>query len=210
MHLVSESINDYCVQHSSVPSQHCEDIRTYTQSHHPMSVMVTGPLESSFLRFLIGLVNAKRVLEVGCFTGYSTLAMAESLPDDGQVITLDIDADTAEIAHRFWNQSPHGKKIKHILGSASASIDTLKGPFDLVFLDADKGGYPTYLKKALPLLSSTGVVVADNCLYDGEVLNPRSENAKALNAFNKQVHQDEALQCTLLPVRDGILLIRKR
>ncbi len=212
MNFQNESINEYCVQHSAVPSDVCAEIADYTRANVPMAVMLTGPQEASFLGFLIRSIAAKRVLEVGSFTGYSALAMAENLPPDGEVITLDINPETNAIAKRFWAKSPHGTKIKSFLGPASDTFKALKGQFDFVFIDADKVGYSQYFNLALPLLSPHGIIACDNCLYGGDVLqsNPTNEGAIAIKKFNEEIKSRKDLYATLTPIRDGVLLITKR
>ncbi len=173
--------------------------------------MLIGELEASFLRFLLRLNDAKRVLEIGCYTGYSALAMAEVLPKEGELITLDIDPVNTKIAQDFWKKSPDGKKIKLMLGPALESIQKLKGQFDFVFIDADKINYLAYLKAVLPRLTENGMVAVDNCLWGGEVTEKSSdEQTKALQAFNEYVKKNPNLESTLVPIRDGIFLIQKK
>jgi len=212
MEMVSKEIEKYCLSVSDYPSDICSSLEAYTRANVPMSIMLIGPVVGSILGFLISLVRVRRVLEVGCFTGYSALVMAERLPEDGELITLDINPETNDIAKKFWAQSPHGRKIRSVLGPASETLPELTAPFDLVFIDADKTGYVDYLRLVLPLLSTTGLVVADNCLYGGGVLepSPSDEGAKAIKRFNAFVKTNPALESTLLPIRDGLHLIRKK
>jgi caffeoyl-CoA O-methyltransferase len=210
MSFVAKEIETYCQNHSHVPSSVCEEISKYTIANVPMSVMLCGPVVGSFLKTMITSVKAKRVLEVGTYTGYSALAMAESLPNEGELITLDINPETAAIAQSFWNQSPHGKKITQKVAPALESLNQLSGKFDFVFIDADKPGYLSYLNKILPMLSNQGMIVADNCLYGGEVLDPKEKSPIALNEFNKWVTGQSNLQASLLPIRDGLMVISKK
>jgi len=211
MGFVPEKLEDYCVSQSTLPSSCAEAIRKYTEANVPYSQMLIGPLEGSFLGFLVSLTRAKRVLEIGCYTGYSALTMAERLPTKGELITLDIDPKTNKIAQKFWAKSPHGKKIRPIIGPALESLKDLKGPFDLVFIDADKTNYLNYFKKCLPLLSSGGFIAVDNCLWNGEVLHKNTGNpdTRAIQKFNDHIKKRKDLEAVLLPVRDGIFLIRK-
>ena len=178
---------------------------------------------ASFLGFLLRSHNARRVLEVGTYTGYSALAMASELPSNGQVVTLDISPETTTIAKEFWARSQHGKKILSLLGPALDTMDKLDPPFDLVFIDADKKNYLHYLQRALKLISPQGIIVLDNCLWGGKVLPPHE---KQKEEQGKSLEQDEAttgikeatdfayhsqgLYSTLLPIRDGLLLIHKK
>jgi caffeoyl-CoA O-methyltransferase len=169
-----------------------------------------GRVEGALLRILVGAIGARRVLEIGTFTGFSGLSMAEALPDDGELVTCDIDPKATAMARQFFDRSPHGKKITIALGDALETLKTLSGPFDLVFLDADKERYPDYYEATLPMLRAGGLVVADNTLWSGEVLDPQTASAKAIARFNRRVTTDPRVDNVLLPVRDGIMLARKR
>ena len=211
LNIIDQKIENYCSKKSSSPSEYCRAILEYTQKNVEWSQMLIGELEASFLRFLIRLGKVKTVLEIGCFTGYSALAMAEVLPSNGKVITLDIDPVNTVIAKRFWTKSPDGKKIKLILGPATQTLKTLKAKFDFVFIDADKINYLRYLKDVLPKLSRNGMVAVDNCLWSGEVIKKsRDEQTTALQAFNDYVSKRQDLESTLVSIRDGIFLIRKK
>ncbi len=209
---VSAEVDAYCIEHSNRASRVLGELELHTRANVPASIMLTGPLEGALLGFLCRLVRAKRVLEFGTYTGYSALSMAEALPSDGAVVTLDIDEKNGQTARAYWEKSPHGNKIELRLGLASETAKTLIGPFDLVFIDADKPGYREYLDIALEFLSPNGLIVVDNCLYSGEVLNgaARSTNGQAMSEFNERVLNDPTLDRVLLPVRDGIYLIRRR
>lgn len=210
LHLIDNKIETYSVFHSTRPSKYCQAIFDYTLKHVPYSQMLIGELEASFLGFLIGLIKAKRVLEIGCYTGYSALAMAERLAGNGEVITLDLDPENTKIAQEFWKKSPDGSKVKLILGNALESLQKLTGSFDFVFIDADKTNYKNYLLKVLPMLSQKGMIAADNCLWGGEVLKTHSQekDTKAIIEFNDYVKNRKDLHSVLLPIRDGIFLIQ--
>ncbi len=209
---VSEALDTYCVNHSNPVTPLLTELEKHTREKVPHSVMLTGPLEGSLLGFLCRLVGAKRVLEFGTYTGYSALCMAEAIPDGGEVVTLDIDPVNTSLAQEYWDRSAHGSKIRLVLGPAADTLGTLMGKFDLVFIDADKVGYEKYLDAALERLSPRGVIVVDNVLYSGEVLekNPPTENGQAIARFNERVKKDPKLDRVLLPVRDGLYLIRKK
>ncbi len=210
-YFIEPEVEDYCRQQSTLPGKINEEIYAYTQEHVPYSQMMIGPLEGSFLGFLVSLTQAKRVLEIGCFTGYSALAMAERLPQSGELITLDIDEKNVAIAQSFWKKSPHGAKIKPILGPALSSMKQLSGLFELVFIDADKSNYSSYFEQALPLLSPQGVIAVDNCLWSGEVLKEGGDkDTLALKKFNQMIQERADLEKILLPLRDGVFLIRKK
>lgn len=212
MKLVSPDIEAYCGSHSTLPSAICQEIEAFTRSEVPYPQMLSGPLVGSFLGLMIGITGARRVLEVGTFTGYSALCMAERLPVGGELITLDKNPETQAIGRRFWDKSPHGVKIRNLNGDGSDLLAGLAGPFDFVFIDADKGGYLSYLQAVLPKLSPRAVVVADNCLWSGEVLNTKNPDidTMALQQFNDWVATNRGLESSLLPIRDGLHVIRKK
>ncbi|MCB0405980.1 MAG: class I SAM-dependent methyltransferase [Bdellovibrionales bacterium] len=212
MHFVSDEITRYSVNQSAPVSPVCEELEAYTRANVEMSIMLSGPLEASLLGFLIKTIPARRVLEIGTFTGYCALAMAGFLPDDGEVVTLDVNEKTTAIAKRFWERDPNGKKITSVLGPALETLERLEATFDLIFLDAIKSEYVAYLEKSFHLLSDRGIYVADNTLMSGDVLNvgPSSEGVRGMQQFNEYVKSRKDLYCTLLPVRDGVSLIRRR
>lgn len=209
--IVSEAINTYCAAHSTGPSSLCDELEQYTRANVAHANMVSGTQVASLLGFLIRMNGVKRVLEVGTYTGYSALAMAENLPDEGELVTLDVNPETNALAKSYWAKSPHGRKIRSYVKPALETIAELKGEFDLVFIDADKPNYLNYLKAVLPKLSSKGVVVADNTLWSGRILDggDQTTETNAIRAFNDFVKNSPDLQSTLLPVRDGLHLVRR-
>jgi caffeoyl-CoA O-methyltransferase len=212
MAFIDAQIEKYCIEKSHTPKGVLQELESYTRQHVSYSNMLVGPLEASFLGQLLRLNQAKRVLEIGTFTGYSALAMAQHLPEDGEVITLDINPETVEVGKKFWEQDPHGKKIRSLIGPALETLNTLKGTFDLIFIDADKNNYLTYVQKTLPLLSSKGVMVLDNCLWSGYVLQDKDQDADTLGIqqVNNYLTQQKDLYVTLCPIRDGVFLVQKR
>ncbi len=207
--LIPQAIADYCASHSTPPSRLADELEQYTIKNCKYAQMLTGAWEGSFLRLLVGITNARRVLEIGTFTGYSALMMAEALPEDGELITCDLNPETIKIARQFLDNSPHGGKVTIEPGPALESLKTLTPWFDLAFLDADKGNYSAYFDACLPLLRTHGLLVADNVLWSGEVLQPEEADARAIVAFNDKVHNDPRVECVMLPIRDGVSLIRK-
>ncbi len=207
----TETIN-YCVAHSSTPCKLADELEAYTKKEVPMSQMLIGKLEASLLGMLIRLGKVKRVLEFGTFTGYSALVMAEQLPEDGELITLDLNEETTRIAQSFWDRSEHGKKIKSFVGPALENIKNIKGSFDFVFIDADKLNYPNYLELGLERLSPGGMIVCDNMLWSGKVYdeNIQDEDTLAIRTLNQKLKQREDLYTSLLPIRDGMHLIMKK
>jgi len=172
--------------------------------------MQVGRVEGALLKLLVASLGARRVLEIGTYTGYSALCMAEALPSDGFVLTCDNNPQSTQVAQRFFDRSPHGDKISIALGDALETVRALdQQPFDLAFIDADKSRYVSYFEEILPRLRGGGLLVADNVLWSGEVLDPQTEDARGLAAFNELVLQDERVDNVFLPVRDGIMLARK-
>jgi caffeoyl-CoA O-methyltransferase len=212
MDLSSEKIERYCLSKSTIPSATCQELFEYTQKNVKHAGMLIGPMGAGVLGFLINTVGAKRVLEVGCFTGYSALAMAERLPENGELITLDISEETTSVGKDFWKKSPHGKKIELILGPALQTMKNLKGPFDFVLIDADKENYLAYFKRALELLSPNGIIALDNCLWQGKVVDPKEIDADttALRDVASYIQSRGELISFLLPIRDGIMIVKKK
>ena len=182
-------------------------VETYSKTRNPG--MMVGALEGQFLKMLAGLTGARRVLEIGMFTGYSTLAWAEALPKDGRIVTCDVNAETAEIAKRYFAESPHGYKIEIKLGPALETLKKVWGPFDICFIDADKENYGAYYDHCIELARPRGLIVLDNMLRGGRVLDPQDAGSKAVDALNKRIRNDPRVENVLLPVRDGIMLVRK-
>lgn len=200
----------YCVAHSSQHSSVCAEIEAYTKENVELPQMLIGAWEASFLQFLVMTSKAKRVLEIGTFTGYSAMAMAEALPADGELLTVDINAKTMELAQSFWQKSKAGTKIKPILGPATDVFVKLTGRFDLIFLDADKKNIKTYFEHAVEILNPGGIIAVDNAFMDGEVFNhdTASESAQAMAKFNDYITRDRIdLHCVLIDIRDGVYLI---
>ena len=207
---VPPAIENYCRAHSSPPSALADELEQYTHQHCAHAQMLTGGWEGGLLRLLVGLTAARRVLEIGTFTGYSALSMAEALPDGGELVSCDVDPKTGEIARRFLDKSVHGAKVRLRLGPALETLKTLTPSFDLVFIDADKENYSAYFDACLPLTRTGGLIVADNVLWSGKVLDPKDAPARGVAAFNDNARNDARVDVVMLPLRDGVSLIRKR
>ena len=208
--LVAPEIETYAAKHSTPESSIFTDLVKITHEKTDLPQMQVGRLEGALLRVLVRLTGAKRVLEIGTFTGYSALAMAEGLPEEGRLITLDIDEKTNAIAQEAWDKSPHGKKIEARLGPAAATIESLDGSFDMAFIDADKANYTRYWDLVVPKIRTGGLIAVDNVLWSGRVLNPSDESDKAIVAFNTHAASDARVDCAMLTVRDGVLLAVKK
>lgn len=208
--LIDPKLERYAAAHSNPPSPLLEELEAYTQAHCEDAEMLIGGLQGAFLQLLVKLSGARRVLEIGLFTGYSALAMAEALPKDGEIVSCDIDAENAAVAKSFFDRSPHGQKIAIRLGPALDTLAGLDGQFDLVFLDADKEHYVDYYEAVVPMLGAGALLVADNVLWSGAVLHPKQETDLALVAFNSRVQDDPRMDNVLVPLRDGVMVARKR
>jgi caffeoyl-CoA O-methyltransferase len=209
--IIPKKIGDYCLRHTSPRGKLLRELEKYTRRHCEDSQMLIGPHEGTLLAMLVRLIGARRVLEIGTFTGYSALCMAEALPKNGRLITCEIKPQHAEIAQSFFGHSTHGRKIKIHLGHALETLASLPraARFDFVFLDADKENYVNYYEAVLPRLRSGGLIVADNVLWSGRVLAPKKKTDRAVIKFNKHVHRDPRVECMMLPLRDGVSLVRK-
>ncbi|MDH2428417.1 class I SAM-dependent methyltransferase [Sphaerisporangium sp. TRM90804] len=182
-----------------------------------LNAMVTMPEEGQLLGLLVGLTNATRVLEIGTFTGYSTLCMARALPPGGRIVTCDINERWTRIARRYWERAGVADRIELRIGDAKETLAALTaepgpGTFDLVFVDADKAGYPRYYEDALVLLRPGGLVVLDNTLFFGRVVDPEAQDADtvAIRELNAALREDERVDLAMLVVADGVTLARKR
>ena len=207
-----EELDEYTQAHSTPPDELLQ--RLFDETHAKLSTpqMLTGPVEGRFLQMLVWGSKARRVLEIGTYSGYSALSMAAALPDDGELITCDVWEEAHEMAKRYAAESPHGHKIDFRLGPALETIETLEGPFDLVFIDADKTNYVNYFHATLPLLAERGLIVLDNTLWSGRVVpgyDDGSENTKAFRELNDALASDPRGVVVMLPIRDGVTLFRR-
>jgi len=211
MDLVDPGIETYATEHSSPVGSYLEQVAVSTRAEHADAGMMVGRLEGAFLEMLVHAVRARLVLEVGSFTGYSAISMAAALPDGGRIITCEVDPEHAAIARANIAASPYADRIELHEGPAIETVRALDGPFDLVFIDADKASYLDYYEATLPKLSSTGLIAADNTLWSGRVLDAGDDSAdtRAMRAFNDRVVADDRVRCVQLTVRDGVTLIRR-
>lgn len=210
--LVLPDIEAYAQAHSMAESSICRALREETLRTMEYAQMVVGPLEGAFLKMMTQMVGAKRVLEVGMFTGYSALCFAEALPADGTVVTCEIDEESAALARRYISQAPFGNKISIRMGPALDTMSAVTGPFDVIFIDADKVNYLNYYRRALDLISPNGVILIDNVLWSGEVLKqPAPDDQTAvIQELNRTVVNDSRVTAVLVTVRDGVLVVRKK
>jgi caffeoyl-CoA O-methyltransferase len=210
MNFIDEAIDQYCVEHSE--NEHPIFKKLYERTYAEMEIpqMLAGNLVGNFIQLMIRLSGAKRMIEVGTFTGYSSLKMAQALPEDGEVITLEYEAKHADFAQAFFDESPWGHKITMKRGAALDHLPLVQGPMDLGFIDADKVNYIAYYEALLKILRPGGMIILDNALWSGSVLQPEEESAKALAQMNDHVHKDARVHHMLLPLRDGLMLAIKK
>ncbi len=211
--LLSFELERYIHDHTRPRPSIFDELRDLTYETVQSPQMQVGRVEGTLLKMLVAISSARRVIEIGTFTGYSALCMAEALPDDGELVTCDVDPEVTGIARGFFDRTPHGKKIRICLGPA---LDTLRSltddaPFCLAFIDADKEHYIDYYEALVPRLRSGGLLVADNTLWSGQVVDEsdRSASTLAIKAFNERVARDPRVENVLLSVRDGMMLARK-
>lgn len=210
--IVNEEVERYAEEHSTPVDPFFERLAEETREKSDAPQMMVGALEGRFLEFLVRLKGATNVLELGTFTGWSSISMARGLPEGGRITTCDVNAETTEIAKRYAEEAGVAERIDYRLGPGLETLETLDGPFDLVFIDADKQNYVNYYEAVLPKLADDGVIVADNVLWSGSVVeeNPEREDTPVIKAFNDHVMADERVECVMLTVRDGMTLIRKK
>ena len=205
-------VEDYVDIHTDDVSALLEDLLAETEKITGRSRWSIGKVEGKLLQMLIKISNTARVVEVGTFTGYSALAMAEALPDDGTLTTLESSPEFADIARRYFEKSPFGPKIQLIVGPALQSLKAMPANSeDFVFIDADKPSYGLYFDEALRILRSGGVILVDNVFWRYKIFKKKitNENARAIAAFNEKVRQERRVEKVMLSVRDGVYLIRK-
>lgn len=210
MDIVDKRIELYASEHCQQEPELLKKLSQETRDTLPSSRMLTGRIEGRLLKLLALLVGARRILEIGTFSGYSALSMAEALPENGELITCDVNPICLAVARKYFSVSPHGGKIRVEEGPALDTIARLEGPFDMVFIDADKPNYSNYYEAVLPLVRKGGLIAIDNVLWSGRVLNPDSVFDKAIVALNKKVQSDDRVDQVLLTVRDGLYLAHKR
>jgi caffeoyl-CoA O-methyltransferase len=209
--IVEPRVEEYAEAHTSPDGDLFERLAAETREKTEVPQMMVGRLEGQFLAFLVGAIGARRVLELGTFTGYSSISMARALPDGGRIITCDVNEETTAIARRYAEEAGVANRIDYRLGPAVETLAQLEGPFDLIFIDADKAGYVDYYEAALPKLADAGLILADNTLASGRVVeDDAGEMAAAIRRFNDHVARDQRVECVLLTIRDGVTLIRRR
>jgi caffeoyl-CoA O-methyltransferase len=211
--IVSETVEAYAAAHTTAPALFLQALAEETRATLESPQMLTGEIEGRFLEFLVFLAQPRFVLEIGTYSGYSALSMAQALPAGGRIVSCELDPERVAFAQRHIAEAGYAERISVRQGPALETIAGLDGPFDLVFIDADKEGYLDYYEAVLPKLSERGLIVVDNVLWSGRVAEVESdddtESTKALRVFNDHVAADERVVSVMLSVRDGVTLVRR-
>ncbi len=213
MEMVDADIEQYALTHTTSVGAQMDEIEREARGTLPSPEMLSGAVVGRLLQTLVFAMGAERVLEIGTYAGYSALAMAEGLAPGGELITCEISPQFAQFAQRQFAASPYGARIRLLEGPALDTVAELTGPFDLVFIDADKTGYRDYYEATLPKLAQRGLIVFDNTLRDGAVLEDQAgvdEGTRAMTALNNDLANDERVVSVLLTVRDGMTIVRRR
>ena len=210
--IVDPRVEEYAEAHSTPDGELFERLAAETREKTTAPQMMVGRLEGRFLGLLVGTLRARRVLELGTFTGYSSISMALALPSGGRVITCDVNEETTAIARRYAEEAGVVDRIDYRLGPALETIDELDGPFELVFIDADKPNYLNYYEATLPLLAAGGLMVVDNTLWSGRIVDPEDndDTTRAIRELNDRVLDDPRVENVLLSVRDGMNLVWRK
>ncbi|MCC6213050.1 MAG: class I SAM-dependent methyltransferase [Burkholderiales bacterium] len=208
---LSEALHAYVLANSLRETPVQRRLRALT-SRMPRSTMQVAPEQGQFLQLLVRLTGARRILEIGTFTGYSALAMALALPRGGRVVSCDLSREWTDIAKKYWARAGVSRKITLKLAPALDTLRALKGPFDLAFIDADKENYQRYFERCLGLVRRGGLIAIDNTLWYGRVIDRRDRGAdtRAVRAFNRRLHRDRRVEISLVPIGDGLTLALKR
>ncbi len=210
--IIIDKAEEYATLHSEPTDYLLKEIEEFTLNHHEHSNMLSGPLQGKLLEMLCKIINPQYILEIGTFTGYSALCLSKGLKTSGYLHTIELREEDAKRAQNYFAKSSHSDQIILHHGNALDIIPQLDFPWDLIFIDADKTNYINYYELTLPRLKKGGVILADNVLFHGEVLeeNIKGKNAKAIHAFNNHVASDERVQQVILTVRDGVMMIIKK
>lgn len=211
MSLLPDDIEQYVAQHSHPAPEYLQELERETRMKVLMPQMISGSLQGNVLAMFVHMIRPKNILEVGTFTGYSAIWMAQALPEDGMVTTVDINEELEDMVRNYIAKSQLAHKIRYIIGNALEVIPTLEETYDMVFIDADKINYKAYYDMALPKVRQGGFIVADNVLWGGKVSQEEKlkPNGEAIRNFNDYVHNDPRVEHVLLPIRDGLMVARK-
>ncbi len=213
MNFLPEAIDDYVVNHSEDEPELLQQLSRETHQKILQPRMLTGHYQGRILSMISKLVNPKNILEIGTYTGYSALCLAEGMQNDGELHTIDINEELFDFQRKYFDKSSYGKQIHQHLGNALELITKLNMNFDLVFIDADKENYANYFKMVLEKVNSGGIILSDNVLWSGKVIEdvkPDDLDTKALIEYNSLLKDDTRIETVLLPIRDGLTISRKK
>jgi len=211
MHFLPENIDQYAIEHTQAEPKLLQELSRETWLKILAPRMLSGHFQGRVLSMLSKLVQPKHILEIGTYTGYSALCLAEGMQKEGTLHTIDVNEELYDLQRKYFDRSPWGSQIVQHLGNALEVIPTLDVQFDLVFIDADKRNYPAYLKMLLPILPTGAVILSDNVLWSGKVVEKVQEDdldTQALLKYNTQLNEDKRLETVLLPIRDGLTISR--
>lgn len=211
MHFIPQELDDYVVAHSEQEPELLQKLTRETYQKILQPRMLSGAFQGRILSMIAKLINPKNILEIGTYTGYSALCLAEGLQKNGQLHTIDINEELIDFQRKYFDMSDYGKQIHQHLGQALDIIPTLDLKFDLVFIDADKPNYINYFHTIIDKIDSGGIILSDNVLWSGKVLqklNPKDQSTKILLEYNKLLNEDDRLETVLLPIRDGLTISR--
>lgn len=203
-------LEEYLEAHATAPDAVLQELYRHTYLHEMNPRMMSGPVQGKFLQFLCQMLKPQRVLEIGTYTGYAAICIARGLPESGKLVTIEANREYEDTLRHYFDKAQVSEKINLILGDAKTVIPTLSETFDLVFIDADKVSYPTYYNMVMEKVRPGSFILADNVLWDGKVLNAQTKehDTQALITFNDMVQNDPRVENVLLPIRDGLMMIR--
>lgn len=213
MHFLPEALDDYVVRHTENEPELLQRLTRETFQKILQPRMSSGPYQGRVLSMISKLINPKCILEIGTFTGYSTLCLAEGLQTEGKLHTIDINEELVDFQRKYFDASEYGSKINQHLGNALEIIPKLETNFDMVFIDADKDNYVNYFKLIIDKLNPGGIILSDNVLWSGKVieaLNPKDKMTKAVLEYNTLLKEDDRVETVLLPIRDGLTISRRK
>ena len=205
------AIEEYLEQHATPMDEVLHELYRETHLHAMNPRMASGPVQGRFLQLLCQLMQPKKVLEIGTFTGFATICLARGMASDGLLTTIEVNEEYEGIIRKYLAKAAVADRVRLIIGDAKEVIPTLESGFDMVFIDADKISYPSYYDLVIEKLNPGGVILADNVLWEGKVLNvgTKERDTKAIQAFNDKVQNDPRVENVLLPLRDGLMMVRK-
>ena len=213
MHFLPEKLDDYVVAHSQEEPELLQQLTRETYQKILQPIMLSGPYQGRVLSMISKLIRPKRILELGTFTGYATLCLAEGLQKEGEIDTIDVNEELLDFQRKYFDKSEYGKQIHQHLGRALDIIPKLNKTYDLVFIDADKPNYVNYFHLIIDKMNAGGILLSDNVLWHGKVIEPLNDkdiSTKAVLAFNTLLKNDDRIETVLLPIRDGLTISRKK